>query len=112
MSSYNDWDGIPVTGSYYFLTQLLRERFGFAGYIVSDSDAVEFLFTKHHVAKDSADAVVQFYFKQETSSVTVYETQLRGFERVTLELGETKTVRFTLKPRDIAILDKDMNPIV
>ena len=57
MSSYNDWNGMPVTGSYYFLTELLRERFGFTGYVVSDSDAVEFLFTKHHVAKDSADAV-------------------------------------------------------
>ena len=57
MSSYNDWNGMPVTGSYYFLTELLREKFGFTGYVVSDSDAVEFLFTKHHVAKDSADAV-------------------------------------------------------
>ena len=57
MSSYNDWNGMPVTGSYYFLTELLREKFGFKGYVVSDSDAVEFLFTKHHVAKDSADAV-------------------------------------------------------
>jgi beta-glucosidase len=57
MGSYNDWDGMPITGSYYFLTELLREKFGFTGYVVSDSDAVEFLFTKHHVAKDFADAV-------------------------------------------------------
>ena len=57
MSSYNDWDGQPVTGSYYFLTELLRKQFGFNGYVVSDSDAVEFIFTKHHIAKDSADAV-------------------------------------------------------
>lgn len=57
MSSYNDWDGMPVTGSYYFLTQLLRKQFGFDGYVVSDSDAVEYIFSKHHVAKDSADAV-------------------------------------------------------
>lgn len=57
MSSYNDWDGMPITGSYYFLTELLRIKFGFDGYVVSDSDAVEFLFSKHHVAKDSADAV-------------------------------------------------------
>lgn len=40
MSSYNDWDGVPVTASYYFLTQLLRQEFGFDGYVVSDSDAV------------------------------------------------------------------------
>jgi beta-glucosidase len=45
MSSYNDWDGVPITGSYYFLTELLREKFGFDGYVVSDSDAVEYLFT-------------------------------------------------------------------
>jgi beta-glucosidase len=57
MSSYNDWDGIPVTGSYYFLTTLLREKFGFKGYVVSDSDAVEFIYSKHRVAKDTADAV-------------------------------------------------------
>ena len=57
MSSYNDWDGMPITASYYFLTELLRKQFGFDGYVVSDSDAVEFIFTKHHVAKDSTDAV-------------------------------------------------------
>jgi len=57
MSSYNDWDGQPVTGSYYFLTELLRKKFGFDGYVVSDSDAVEFLNSKHHVASDSTDAV-------------------------------------------------------
>ena len=57
MSSYNDWDGVPISGSYYFLTTLLRKQFGFKGYVVSDSDAVEFLNTKHHIAKDSADAV-------------------------------------------------------
>jgi beta-glucosidase len=27
MSSYNDWDGVPITGSHYFLTELLREKF-------------------------------------------------------------------------------------
>lgn len=59
MSSYNDWDGVPITGSYYFLTQLLREKFGFDGYVVSDSDAVEYLFTKHHVAATYKDAVRQ-----------------------------------------------------
>ncbi|MBC7652929.1 MAG: glycoside hydrolase family 3 C-terminal domain-containing protein, partial [Oligoflexus sp.] len=57
MSSYNDWDGLPVTGSSYFLTELLRKQYGFKGYVVSDSEAVEFLFTKHHVAKDAKDAV-------------------------------------------------------
>lgn len=59
MSSYNDWDGMPITGSHYFLTGLLRQKFGFRGYVVSDSRAVEFLYEKHHVAIDFKDATRQ-----------------------------------------------------
>jgi beta-glucosidase len=59
MSSYNDWDGVPVTGSRYFLTELLRQQFGFNGYVVSDSEAVEFLYSKHKVAIDYKEAVRQ-----------------------------------------------------
>lgn len=59
MSSYNDWNGEPVTGSYYFLTELLRRQFGFEGYVVSDSEAVEFLSGKHHVAENYKQAVKQ-----------------------------------------------------
>ena len=61
MSSYNDWDGVPVTGSYYFLTELLRQQYGFNGYVVSDSEAAEYLFSKHHVANDRKEAVRQAF---------------------------------------------------
>ena len=59
MSSYNDWDGVPVSASYYFLTELLREEYGFDGYVVSDSEAVEFVESKHHVADTYDEAVRQ-----------------------------------------------------
>ena len=59
MSSYNDYDGIPVSGSHYFLTELLRKKYKFKGYIVSDSDAIEYLYSKHKVAKDYKDAIRQ-----------------------------------------------------
>ena len=59
MSSYNDYDGIPVQGSYYWLTTRLRGEMGFRGYVVSDSDAVEYLYTKHNTAKDMKEAVRQ-----------------------------------------------------
>ncbi len=59
MSSYNDYDGIPVTGSKYWLTERLRNDFGFRGYVVSDSAAVEYLYHKHAVAADMKDAVRQ-----------------------------------------------------
>lgn len=59
MSSYNDYDSIPVTGSKYWLTDRLRNEFGFKGYVVSDSAAVEYLYNKHAVAADMKDAVRQ-----------------------------------------------------
>lgn len=59
MSSYNDYDGIPIQGSYYWLTTRLRKEMGFRGYVVSDSDAVEYLYTKHNTAKDMKEAVRQ-----------------------------------------------------
>jgi beta-glucosidase len=59
MSSYNDYDGVPISGSEYWLTDVLRNKFKFNGYVVSDSDALEYLFTKHHVASSFKDAVYQ-----------------------------------------------------
>lgn len=59
MSSYNDYDGVPVSASPYFLTKLLRQEYGFDGYVVSDSEAVEYVSDKHHVAADYKEGVRQ-----------------------------------------------------
>jgi beta-glucosidase len=65
-----------------------------------------------NTGKYAGDEVVQLYFKDEVSSVTVYESQLRGFERIHLQPGEKKTVQFTLRPDDLKLLDKKMNWVV
>jgi len=82
MSSYNDYDGIPVSGSPYFLIDILRQRWGFKGYVVSDSRAVEFLEEKHRVAADYLDAVRQVVIaglnvRTEFSDPTVYINAVR-----------------------------------
>lgn len=59
MSSYNDYDGEPVTGSSRFLTDILRHEWGFKGYVVSDSEAVEFISGKHRVAETYEDGIAQ-----------------------------------------------------
>jgi beta-glucosidase len=59
MASYNDYDGIPIEGNRLFLTDILRREWGFKGYVVSDSGAVEFIHRKHRVAPTEADAVRQ-----------------------------------------------------
>ena len=59
MSSYNDYDGEPVSGSYHFLTEILRQQWGFKGYVVSDSEAVEFLHTKHRITPTEEEMAAQ-----------------------------------------------------
>lgn len=59
MSSYNDYDGFPIQSSFYWLTTRLRKEMGFRGYVVSDSDAVEYLHTKHGTSKDMKESVRQ-----------------------------------------------------
>jgi beta-glucosidase len=59
MSSYNDYDGEPITGSYRFLTEILRQEYGFKGYVVSDSEAVEYIMTKHKVQPTLEDVAAQ-----------------------------------------------------
>lgn len=60
MSSYNDYDGVPISGSHEFLIDRLRTAWGFRGYVVSDSEAVEFLQTKHHVVATYPEAAAMF----------------------------------------------------
>ena len=59
MSSYNDYDGEPITGSYHFLTEILRQRWGFKGYVVSDSEAVEFIRGKHRIQDSLVNVAAQ-----------------------------------------------------
>jgi beta-glucosidase len=43
------------------------------------------------------------------SSVTTYEKNLRGFERISLQPGEKKTVTFILTPDDLSLWDLNMH---
>ncbi len=56
MASYNEIAGIPVSGSKYMLTELLRNKWGFDGVVVSDYESVNQLETLHHVAANKKEA--------------------------------------------------------
>ena len=58
------------------------------------------------------DEVVQLYTRQLVSSVTTYEKNLRGFARVHLKPGESRTVWLSLPDSDLAIWDRNMHFVV
>ena len=56
MNSYAEIDGMPVAATPAYLTELLRETWGFDGVVVSDYFSVAFLHTMHGVAQDLGEA--------------------------------------------------------
>jgi len=57
MSSFNDINGQPVTSSRYYLTEVLRDKMNFDGFVVSDYDAIVQLI-RQGVAESEADCCV------------------------------------------------------
>ena len=56
MASYNEIDGIPSHINHWLLERVLRQEWGFAGYITSDGDGLQMLVNTHAVAATKADA--------------------------------------------------------
>ena len=65
-----------------------------------------------NTGKYAGDEVVQLYTRDVLSSVTTYEKNLAGFERIHLEPGETKEVTFILDRKHLELLDADMKRVV
>jgi beta-glucosidase len=55
---------------------------------------------------------VQLYIRDRVSSVTRPVKELKGFERVTLQPGETRTVCFDIGPDHLAFWNVDMKFVV
>lgn len=109
MSSYNDWNGEPISGSYYFLTELLRQQYGFNGYVVSDSEAVEFMHSKHRVTstyEETAKLVleaglnVRTNFSQPHTFInpvrSAYQKGMLSMETIDQRVREVLSVKFRL----------------
>ena len=56
MTSYNSVNGSPATANDYLLNNLLKKRWGFNGFVISDAGAVGGANVLHYTAKDYPDA--------------------------------------------------------
>jgi hypothetical protein len=60
----------------------------------------------------AGDEVPQIYVHQEVASVTRPVMALKGFQRIHLNPGETKTVEFAITPDALSLLNADMHKVV
>ena len=58
------------------------------------------------------DEIVQMYVHDDYASVGRYNKMLKGFKRISLKTGETKTVSFELNPSNLFLYDKYLNKVV
>ena len=56
MTSYNAIDGIPCTSNKFLLTDILRGKWGFNGFVYSDLFSIDGIAGTHHVAADVKEA--------------------------------------------------------
>lgn len=60
MAAYHELDGVPSCANNYTLTTLLREEYGFKGWVLADDGAVKMMEVTHFTAADPADSISQF----------------------------------------------------
>lgn len=65
-----------------------------------------------NIGARAGDEVVQLYIHDVVGTVSTPVKQLRGFQRVSLQPGETKTAEFALGPEDLSLLNRDMHWVV
>jgi beta-glucosidase len=56
MASYNEIDGVPSHINHWLLDRVLRQEWGFRGYVTSDGSGLQMLSETHHVAANNAEA--------------------------------------------------------
>ena len=59
MAAYHEIDGVPVAGDPTLLTGVLRNEWGFKGFVLSDLGAIRRLWEDHHVAATPQQAIVE-----------------------------------------------------
>lgn len=59
MGAYNELNQVPCCGSQYLLTDVLRRKWGFEGYVVSDCGAINDMVNGHHFFGSGAEAAAR-----------------------------------------------------
>lgn len=113
-SHINGYADMPGTPLYSFGYGLSYTDFHYNNLHVTPAQILPGGVTKvsvdiQNVGKRAGTETVQMYLHEEYAPVSLPVRQLRGFERVTLDPGQIKTVTMTIRTQDLMLLDRDMH---
>jgi beta-glucosidase len=110
-SRYNDSLDSPL---FPFGFGLSYSSFEYSHIRVTKKQATEFQVSAKikNTSKLAGETVVQCYLRDVVASISRPVRELKGFERVFLKPGETKTITFTLGPKELCFLDENGQPVL
>ena len=91
MASYNEIDGVPSHVNHWLLDRVLRQEWGYRGFVTSDGEGLQMLVSTHHVAANNAEAArlsLAAGVDYDLSDGSVYRTLLRQVKEGTVPLSE------------------------
>jgi beta-glucosidase len=113
MASYNDVDGVPMHSSNEYLTEVLREQWGFDGVVVADYFGVAFLNVMHAIAADrgaAAAAALEAGVDIELPSGDAYLEPLAALVTdgtVPVEIVDRAVLRALRQKEELGLLEPD-----
>jgi beta-glucosidase len=117
MASYNEIDGIPSHINRWLLDKVLRQEWGFQGYVTSDGGGLQMLVETHHVAADKAEAArkalaagVDFDLSDGSVYATLVDQVKQGIvpeSEVDLAVGRVLATKFRLGLFENPYVDPD-----
>jgi len=108
---------MPATPLYEFGYGLSYTSFEYSNLNITPANInkggnIEISVDVKNIGKRKGDEVIQLYINDVVASTSKPVKELKGYERVPLEPGETKTVKLLLTPEDLSLFDRDMNFVV
>jgi beta-glucosidase len=111
--TYRYFGGEPL---YPFGYGLSYSRFYYTNFLapktVPMGQSAEITIEVRNTSKVAGEDVVQLYVRDAAATVPVPIRALKGFQRVALAPGQTKTVRFTVTPEMLSLIDEQNHRVV
>lgn len=109
MINSGEINGIPVHANPAILTQLLREELGFEGVVVTDWEDIQYLHTRHRIAKDQKEAVRMAIMAGVDMSMVPLDFSFTEYLIELVEEGTISEERIDISVRRILKLKYDLD---
>lgn len=114
---FNDYVDMPHTPRYYFGYGLSYTTFAYSDliieqYAVAPDGVTTISVTVTNTGEREGTEVVQLYLSDRYASMARPALEFAGFQRVSLATGAQATVAFTVRPTQLAFLDREMRWLV